>query len=164
MPLVKDGRPAEDTWTTLADDAPLPAVGAVIVSLARWRAEREALLARGGPLGVRLPSDALADAVAADLARLALVAVEFPKYRDGRSFSTARRLRDQHGFAGEIRAVGDVLPDQHQFLRRCGVDSVELPAGADAEAWLAAAGPMSVAYQAALGDGGPLGLLRRRVA
>ncbi|WP_029008857.1 DUF934 domain-containing protein [Azospirillum halopraeferens] len=164
MPLVKDGRPAADTWTTLADDAPVPADGAVIVSLARWRAERAALVARTAPVGVLLPSDAPADAPGDGIAGLALIAVAFPKFRDGRGFTTARRLREEFGFTGTLRAVGDVLPDQYQFLHRCGFDEVELPAGRDAAAWIAAAGPITVAYQAALRDGGPLGLLRRRVA
>jgi uncharacterized protein (DUF934 family) len=157
MALLKDGRPApqaeNDAWTHVADDAPVPANGAVTVSLARWTREREALAGRSAPLGVRLGSADLADSVAADLGRFALVAVDFPKFRDGRGFSTARALREHHGYTGEIRAIGHVLPDQYQLLRRCGFDSVAVPQGA------------AVAYQGAVGDDAePLSLLRRRFA
>ncbi len=56
----------------------------------------------------------------------ALIALNFPKYSDGRAFSTARLLREKHGFAGELRAVGNVLNDQIPFMRRCGFDTLEV--------------------------------------
>ncbi|HYH21477.1 MAG TPA: DUF934 domain-containing protein [Azospirillum sp.] len=165
MALLKEGRPAEDVWTHVADDAPVPANGAVILGLARWVKERDALAGRNAPLGVRLGSADRADSVAADLGRFALVAVEFPKFRDGRGFSTARNLREHHGYTGEIRAVGHVLPDQYQMLRRCGFDSVAVPDGADLAVWTAAHTRYTVAYQGAVGDEAePLSLLRRRFA
>lgn len=165
MALLKEGRPVEDTWTHVADDAPVPAHGAVTVSRARWTKEREALAGRSAPLGVRLGSADLADSVAADLGRFALVAVDFPKFRDGRGFSTARALREHHGYAGEIRATGHVLPDQYQLLRRCGFDSVAVPEDTDLGVWAAAHTRYTVAYQGAVGDAAePLSLLRRRFA
>ena len=56
------------------------------------------------------------------LARVKLVEVDFPKFRDGRGFSTARILREA-GYTGEIKATGDVLVDLVWFMRRCGFDS-----------------------------------------
>ena len=56
------------------------------------------------------------------LDRLKLVEVNFPAYTDGRGYTAARRLREA-GYAGELRAVGDVLVDQLAFMRRCGFDS-----------------------------------------
>lgn len=165
MALLKDGHLAEDGWTHVTDDAPVPANGAVTVSLARWTREREELAGRNAPLGVRLGSADLADSVAADLGRFALIAIEFPKFRDGRGFSTARALREHHGYTGEIRAIGHVLPDQYQLLRRCGFDSVAVPQGADLALWAAAHTRYTVAYQGAVGDDAePLSLLRRRFA
>ena len=65
----------------------------------------------------------MVDAILPDLDRLSLVALSFPKFGDGRAFSKASILRGQHGFKGEIRAVGDVLWDQLQLMRRCGFDA-----------------------------------------
>ena len=66
------------------------------------------------------------DDIAADLPRFALIALSFPKFRDGRAFSTARLLREKHGFTGELRAVGNVLSDQIPYMRRVGFDTLEV--------------------------------------
>jgi uncharacterized protein (DUF934 family) len=162
MPLIKDGRPAIDPWTAL-DDGVEPAPGApVIVSLERWRADRDALIARDGPLGLRLASGQTPAEVAGDLSRFALVALEFPKFSDGRAFSYARLLRERYGFAGEVRAVGEVLHDQLLFMHRCGFDAFEIASEDAVERWLDALGEVSVWYQPT-GDGRPVALsLRQR--
>lgn len=149
MPLIKNGRLADDPWTALADDAALPPTGPVIVSLTRFRAGRDALLARGAPLGVRLKSSELAAEIGADAPRLDLVAIEFPVFRDGRGYSTARLLRERWGFAGELRAVGNVLRDQLLFMDRCGFDALEVENEDAVAAWEAALAEFSVFYQAA---------------
>ena len=97
----------------------------MIVSPERFRAEREALLERGEPLGVRLHSNQLAREIGADARHLALIAIEFPSFRDGRAYSTARCC-ERYGFNGELRAVGDVLRDQFLFMHRCGFDAFEV--------------------------------------
>jgi len=117
MPLIEDGRPAEDSWTSVPDGEPVPGDIPAIISFERWQAERDSFAGRNTKLGVRVRSATLAPAIAADLDRFALVAVEFPKFRDGRGFSTARELRERYGYEGEIRAVGHVLPDQYLFLK-----------------------------------------------
>lgn len=149
MPLIKDGRVVDDPWIAVADDAPLPATGPVIVSLQRWRSESEALANRGAPIGVRLASHEQASEIAADLPRLALVAVTFPTYRDGRGYTTARLLRQRYRFQGELRAVGNVLRDQFLFLHRCGFDAFEVTKDADVAAWRTAIDELSVWYQPA---------------
>lgn len=150
MLLLKEGRPVvADRWQEVADEAPLPAAGPVIVSLARWRAERAALIAGNRPLGVRLASHELAGEIADDLAHLQLIALEFPSFRDGRAYSTARLLRERYRFSGEIRAVGNVLRDQFLFMHRCGIDAFAVEKEADAEAWQAAMEEISVLYQSA---------------
>ncbi|WP_448190823.1 DUF934 domain-containing protein [Azospirillum sp. sgz301742] len=163
MPLIEQGRAVADTWVSLADDAAAPAGDSVVVSFERWQAERDTLSARNAPLGVRLPSNLPAGAIAADLERFALVAVEFPKFRDGRGFSTARELRERYGYTGEIRAVGDIIADQYPLLVRCGVNTVEVPEGTDVETWARTLNTVTIAYQASIGADEPLGLLRRRV-
>jgi uncharacterized protein (DUF934 family) len=163
MPVLDHGHEIEDRWTDLADDAPLPATGGVIVSLDRWRAERDALIARGQPVGVRLKSNQLATELADDLAHLGVVALEFPKFRDGRAFSAARELRERFGYQGEIRAFGHIIPDQYQFLTRLGVDTVVVPEDRVGPAWAHALNEISIAYQPALQDHGTVSLLRRHL-
>jgi uncharacterized protein (DUF934 family) len=117
-----------DAWTRPADSEPLPDAP-VILSKTRWLAEPDRLAGRNVPLGLQLePGEALDD-LAADLARFALIALDFPKFADGRAFSTARLLREKHGFAGELRAVGNVLSDQIPYMRRVGFDTFEVTHG-----------------------------------
>jgi uncharacterized protein (DUF934 family) len=152
MPLIKGGALVEDDWVSVGDGEPLPADRPVIVTLKRWQGERGALGGRNAPIGVRLESADKAEAIAADLDRLALVAVAFPTFRDGRGFSTARLLRERYGFKGELRAVGNVFRDQFLFMHRCGFDAYEVADAKEAEAFAAALASFSVVYQRT-GDG-----------
>lgn len=148
MPLIKNGRFAENTYTHVADGEALPQ-GAIVVSLKRWQAERETLAARNAPLGVRLTSDQSPEALGADVNHFALIELEFPKFRDGRGYSWARILRQRQNFTGEIRAVGDVLRDQWLFMSRCGVDAFEVRPGTRLEDFRAALAEQTVFYQPA---------------
>ena len=124
--LIRHGELADDPYAAPADDEAAPPTGAVLVSLARWQRDREALLKRADPFGVRLKSDESPELIAEDIGRLSLVALEFPKFRDGRAYSYARILRERYRFDGEIRAVGDVLMEQLHFMLRTGFDAFEL--------------------------------------
>ena len=165
MPLLKDGRAVEDVWATL-DDATRPASqGDLIVSLEQWQAGRDQLLRRNGRLGLRLNSDQPPAAIAADLEHFTLIALDFPRFGDGRAYTYARQLRERHGFKGELRAVGNVLRDQLLFMLRCGFDAFEIGGEvadeAAAAAWQAAAAEFTVWYQPT-GDGRqPASALRR---
>jgi uncharacterized protein (DUF934 family) len=139
----------DDPWLYVQDEEPLPDGGAVIVTLARWQANRDQLLARPTPLGLRLKSDQASSLIAGDIERFDVIALEFPKFTDGRAFSSARLLRERYGFRGELRAVGNVLRDQLAYMRRCGFDSYEIPPRVDAAAWLSSLGGISVVYQPA---------------
>ena len=90
MPLITGDAIVTDTFTTVADDAPLPESGGAIVSLARFQKERAALLARNAPIGVELKSSENPETLGDDVHRLSVVALEFPVFRDGRAFSWAR--------------------------------------------------------------------------
>jgi uncharacterized protein (DUF934 family) len=149
----------EDEFLHPSDDESLPLRGDVVVSLARFRAERDALLAREGQLGVRIPGEADPEELRADLDALALVEIELPRFKDGRAFTTGRLLRERLGFRGEIRAVGYVLRDQIFYLSRCGFDAFELKPNRDPEEALRAFGEMTVTYQPAVDE--PLPLWRR---
>jgi phosphoadenosine phosphosulfate reductase len=132
MTLYVNGVAVLDDWQIVADEATIPASGRIIVPLAVWLAQRDALLprlARGdlarGEIGLALaPAAALRlDEVAADLSGFGVIALDFPVFNDGRAFSMARRLRGQYGYTGALRATGDVLIDQIQMMQRCGFDS-----------------------------------------
>jgi uncharacterized protein (DUF934 family) len=150
--LIRDEQLVDDAFTAVADDAALPASGAVLVSLARWQSDRDALLARSEPLGVRLKSDESPDLIAADLDRIGLVALEFPVFRDGRAYSYARILRERYGFAGEVRAVGQVLMEQLHFMLRSGFNAFELDSKDPLGQYKTAMADFSVWYQPT-GDG-----------
>ncbi len=123
MRLYKNGAFAEDPWRSLAEGE-TSVHGPVILSLATWLGLDEDARSRiNTPIGVRIDAGEMVDAILPDLGRLSLVALSFPKFGDGRAFSKASVLRGQHGFQGEIRAVGDVLWDQLQLMRRCGFDA-----------------------------------------
>ena len=128
MPLITVDGFREDAFALLADDAALPD-GAVLVSLSRFQAERDALIARNAPLGVRLRSDESPERLGEDVHRLSLVVLEFPKFRDGRAFSWARLLRTRLHFTGDIRAAGDFLTDQIAHQRRVGFNEWDVSEG-----------------------------------
>lgn len=127
------------------DDAD-PAVPA-IVPLGRWLQWRAAGLQPHPDSGVCLQPDDDFEALLPDLPQLRLIAVNFPVFTDGRGYSTARLLRERHGYRGELRAVGDVLRDQLYFLHRCGFDAFALRADQDATAALRAFDDYTVSYQ-----------------
>ncbi len=124
MALFKDGRFTPDPWRRVDDFETLPAEGCVILTLERWRsmAQRPSNLAFGLSLAPSQP----VEAIAADLPFLSVIAIQFPKFTDGRGYSLARQLRQRHHFTGELRATGDILFDQLQFLARCGFNAFEI--------------------------------------
>jgi len=123
MPLVENGRVVEDRYVRVDDAAPLPERVPVIVSAKRFLADADALSRRDGSLGVSWPNDRRVAELKPWLGHLALIALDFPKFRDGRAYSQARQLRESLGFRGTLRAGGDVLRDQFHFLVRAGFDS-----------------------------------------
>jgi len=166
--IIKNGRVHADEWTVLrlaeGDEAAtiaLPA-GRVIVPLAVWQARREELLpkAEAGVLGVWLAGNENPAALTAELSALPLVAVDFPKFADGRGYSIATLLRTRLGYGGELRAIGNVLRDQFFFLLRCGFSVLQPQEGkytpAQLDAALASLNDFSEPYQAAVDRPEPL--------
>ena len=147
MPLVKHGRIATDIFVHVPDGAELPGDGAVLVSAARFLEDPEALLKRSGKLGVTWPNNRDVDDLVPYLERLAVIALVFPSFRDGRAYSQARLLRERHGYDGELRATGQVLRDQFVFMLRAGFDAFEVRKDSDAEAFAATVKRYSVFYQ-----------------
>ncbi len=163
--LIKERRIFADNWQLLrpaAGGSPpvAPPAGDVIVPLALWLEQRAALASRAGRLGVWLDSHEEPAAIAGDLDRFALVAVNFPTFGDGRGYSIARLLRERHGYKGELRAIGEVVRDHLFFMARCGFDAFSLRDDQNAAEALTAFNDFSDAYQTSADR--PLPLFRRR--
>jgi len=157
--VIRDGVVNHDVWTYVAslDELnALPVERAVCVPLAVWNEECATLQARPGALGVRIAAHEAPDGLVDDFPRLALIAIEFPQFVDGRGYSIARTLRQKLGYRGELRAVGDVLRDQLFYMKRCGFNSFALAPGRDVHAALASLNDFSVAYQSAADQPQPL--------
>lgn len=137
----------DDRFERVVDDAELPETGAVLVSLARFATEKEALLARDGELGIWLRSDESPTAIVEDLDRIALVALDFPIFSDGRAYSSARLLRERFGYKGEVRAIGDVLCEQLTFMLRSGFETFEMKSAHALDEFRSIVGEVRVVYQ-----------------
>lgn len=146
MPLIKDGAFASDGFVTVADDVALPD-GAAIVSLARFQKERDALLARNAPLGIRLKAPENPELLGGDVQRFSVIVLEFPVFRDGRAFSWARMLRERLKFTGEIRATGHFLYDQIAYMKRVGFDAWDVPEGFTLDQFRRALAEITNVYQ-----------------
>ena len=131
--LIKNGNIVSDEWKTLTladSDTPLNVrlpVGPLLVPLSVWKARRAELIHReyehGWPLGVWLAAEESADEIGRDIDDFTVIAVEFDKFADGKSYSTARTLREHYGFRGELRAIGDVPRSNVTYQDQVGFDS-----------------------------------------
>jgi uncharacterized protein (DUF934 family) len=117
--------PSRDEWTSTADATVTPGRGPVLLSWEQWQSVRHDRPTESR-LGVVVPNAVDVADLRADLSRLALVVLQFPKWTDGRAYSQARLLRARLRFGGEIRAAGQVLVDMLPLLQRSGFDAVQL--------------------------------------
>jgi uncharacterized protein (DUF934 family) len=161
MALIKNGELVTSSFVDVSAAADIPPAGPVIVSYEQWQAHRDDLLKRGTPLGIRMHSDQPPELIAADLQRFAVVALEFPKFRDGRAYSYARLLRERYKFTGELRAVGEVLLEQLFFMLRTGFDAFDVQGADPLKDYRTALADFSVWYQPAA-DGRPTAMQLRR--
>lgn len=160
MRLVKNSVIVTDEFTQVADDAEIPATGAILVPAARFIPDADVLLARPDKVGVIWPNNRDVEELEPYLPRLAAVALIFPTFRDGRAYSQARILRERLKFKGELRVTGQVLRDQFGFMLRAGFDAFEVKKDADAKVFAEASHRYSVVYQPT-GDGRPPAFRRR---
>jgi uncharacterized protein (DUF934 family) len=147
MPLIKNGTVIADPYVTVSDDSALPDSAPVIVSAARLLADSAGILQRNAPVGVIWPNNKNVGDLVPFLDRLAVVALVFPSFRDGRAYSQARLLRERYGFRRELRATGQVLRDQFVFLVRAGFDALDVTKPGDADAFAQALRRYTVFYQ-----------------
>ena len=161
--IIKNNEVIDETWHLLPKDVSFDDISNcddLIVPLALWREHGPALMARDGGLGVWLVSDEEAVELGDDAANFQVIALNFPAFTDGRSYSNARLLRDRYGYKGELRAIGDVLRDQLFYLHRCGFDAFAIRADKDPYEALQGLKDFSVTYQSSTDE--PMPLFRRR--
>ena len=163
--LIKDGSVVNDPWTLLGDASGPEVLQAVpgknfIVPLKFWQLYREEMAGYAGEFSLWLDSDENVSAIGPELHRLPLVALNFPVFSDGRSYTNARELREGLHYQGEVRAIGDVLRDQLYLMSRCGFDAFALRHDQDVQACLAAFNDFSTNYQSTVTE--PVPLFRRR--
>jgi uncharacterized protein (DUF934 family) len=168
--IIKNREVVEDDWTVVraGEDGTLPTVDAlpakVIVPFTWWKEHKDALTSASAHtkelIGVWLAPDDEPAELVEDFDKIALIAVDFPKFSDGRGFSIGRLLRERYQWKGELRAIGDVLRDQLRFHARCGFDAFAVRADKDIHDALNAFDELSVPYQGAVDDPNPL--FRRR--
>ncbi len=164
--IIKNGQIIDDGWQVLklAEEQTAEAItlpdAPTLLPLAVWLARKDEILAGKQPVGIWLESNEGPETIANDLAHFTVIGVNFPKFADGRGYSTARLLRERFAYTGEIRALGDVLRDQLFLLRRCGFDAFAVRQDKDIEAALAGLNAFSESYQTAVDQ--PQPLFRRR--
>ncbi|MBN0988613.1 DUF934 domain-containing protein [Amphritea pacifica] len=156
MPLLINRAVTEDSWL-LVDEADFSAHLSedIVVPYELFAEHSEALLSAEGKLGVRINGDQDLNLLLQHLDKLALIAVEFPAFTDGRGFSFARILR-RSGFAGQLRAEGDVTRDRLEYMERCGFDAFAIPADRYSDDITSAFGEIPVHYQGCADDERPI--------
>ncbi len=166
--IIKNEQIVDDAWQILKlaegqtpETLTLPSA-ATLLPLTVWLARKDEIIAAKQPIGVWLDSSEGPEALAGDLGHFAIIGINFPKFADGRGYSSARLLRERYGHRGEIRAIGDVLQDQLFFMKRCGIDAYAVREDKNIEAALAGLRTFSETYQAAVDQ--PQPLFRRRAA
>lgn len=126
--IIKNKAVVSDDWIILRlsenetpESVTVPA-GKIIVPLKVWQAQRATLQNRA-ELGVWLASNERPEELKGEMEKFAVIAVDFPKFADGRGYSIAYNLRARLGYVGELRAIGDVLRDQMFYMQRVGFDA-----------------------------------------
>lgn len=163
--LIKDGAIVDDRWTVLKDATGPEVLQAIpgknlIVPLQFWQENSEELADHAGEIAIWLDSDENVNQIGERLHKLPLIALNFPVFSDGRSYTNARELRQQLNYQGEVRAIGDVLRDQLFYMSRCGFDAFDLRFDQDPDICVEAFSDFKTGYQATIAEPDPL--FRRR--
>ena len=162
--LLKDGQVIDNTWHRVeaeldAEQKTLPS-GDILVPLSMWQNNQPALENHIGAVGLWINGneeiEAIADSMSDSIATVPLIAINFPKFVDGRGFSVARLLRDRYGYQGELRAVGQIIRDQLFLLKRCGFNAFQFESEIDLAEAAKSLADFSEAYQVAADQPEPL--------
>ena len=159
--IIKNKAVVSDDWIILRlnenetpESVTVPA-GKIIVPLKVWQAQRATLQNRA-ELGVWLASNERPEELKGEMEKFAVIAVDFPKFADGRGYSIAYNLRARLGYVGELRAIGDVLRDQMFYMQRAGFDAFTPRPDKDIHEALKGLSDFSLNYQASADEAQPL--------
>ncbi|MEQ1813019.1 MAG: DUF934 domain-containing protein [Candidatus Nitrotoga sp.] len=161
MMIIKNKTVVGDDWTVLrlaekeAPEAVTMPAGKIIVPLKVWQAQRELLQTRAES-GVWLNSDERPEVLQGQVEKFSVIAVNFPRFADGRGYSIAYNLRARLGYRGELRAIGDVLRDQLFYMQRVGFDAFAVRADKNIHDALKGLTDFSVTYQSSWDQKNPL--------
>lgn len=163
--LIKDGALTNDQWTLLKEATGAEVLDVIpgknlLVPLNFWLENQEEIAQYTGGMSIWLESDQVIDPVKDGLEQFPIIALNFPVFSDGRSYSNARQIRSELGYSGELRAIGDVLRDQIYYMSQCGFNSFSLRHDQDPELCIQAFNDFTTSYQATVVE--PLPLFRRR--
>jgi len=161
MPQVlKDNRLIDDSWTLLTEDSESLPSGDILLSYSQWQTFSDQLDSHDGSVGVIIEGNADIEDIIEPLLKLPLIAINFPKFADGRAFSSARLIRERYEYTGEIRAVGGFIRDQLYYLSRCGFNAFKFDDSVDLTESAKSLQDFSEAYQVSVDQESPL--FRRR--
>ncbi len=163
--LIKDGELIPNRWTILREASGPEVLKALlgknlIVPLKFWKSYQTEIGNFAGNVAIWLNSNESVADIASQLHSLPLIALNYPLFSDGRSYSNARALRQQYEYKGEVRAIGDVLRDQLFYMSRCGFNSFDLRPDQDETLCLQAFRDFKTSYAATITE--PLPLFQRR--
>lgn len=153
---LKDGVVTDNSWQLVAADSETLPSGDILVPVAFWQENQQLLENHSGSVGVWIDSHQEIEEFAATIAKLPVVAINFPKFVDGRGFSLARLLRERYGYIGEIRAIGHFIRDQLFLMQRCGFNAFQLDSDIDLAAASESLTDFSDSYQVAADEPEPL--------
>jgi uncharacterized protein (DUF934 family) len=154
--LLKDGNVIDNSWQLVDTDTDGLPQGDILVSTSQWHKQKNVLADRAGAVGVWIDSDEEIEAFADGIIDLPVIAINFPKFADGRGFSLARLLRERYGYSGEIRAIGEIIRDQLFLMQRCGFNAFVFDTELDLAEASKSLQDFSDAYQVAVDQPEPL--------
>ena len=153
---LKDGIVTDNHWQLVeANSETLPS-GDILVPIAYWQANHQQLAGHSGKVGVWIDSHEEIEAFSDSIAALPVIAINFPKFADGRGFSTARLLCERYGYIGEIRAIGQFMRDQLFMMQRCGFNAFQFDSDIDLAVASKSLNDFSDSYQVAVDQPEPL--------
>lgn len=158
--LLKEGQVVDNSWTRVSEDGSNIAAGDLLLPLPLWLERDNQLKQHPGSLGVWIHGNEDIESVAEQLITAPVIAIQFPKFVDGRGFSTGRLLRERFGYQGELRAIGEIIRDQLYLLQRCGFNAFELGPEVDLAEASQSLSDFTDAYQVAVDQ--PVPLFKRR--
>lgn len=123
--ILKDTQVVSDNWILLDENADSIPNGDILLSYQQWQNFAEQLSNHNGSIGVWLEGHAEIEQIIEPLLNLPLIAINFPKFADGRGFSAARLIRERYNYSGELRAIGGFIRDQLYLLKRCGFNAFQ---------------------------------------